>query len=126
MRERHSREMAALREQLNSATSGAAEAWQEVATLQDELDVLRGHRVSGLLETVAEKDAKIKQLGARQTLNKRRISDCNLERRRVQARRCAPATSGLQPRTRPLREPLSNHAGRRAPPAPSRQGARGR
>ena len=79
------RDVADVRAERDAADQGAAEAWQKAAELEDQVETLRSQRVNGLLETVAAKDAKIKLLGARRTLNQRRIGDANLDRRRAQA-----------------------------------------
>lgn len=59
------------------------ELWGTVAALEDKVDRLSGHRVSGLMSQVQEQGARIAKLSARRTLNQRTVSDANLADRRA-------------------------------------------
>ena len=83
------RELRKYQQRMFYERNGAAEEVAELAEQCDELNVtlerLRRSSKNGLLAQVAELQAKVRQLGARRTLNQRTLSDANLSDRRTKA-----------------------------------------
>ena len=67
----------------NEAAAEAADRAVRVAELNAALERLRSSSKNGLLTQVAELQAKVRELGARRTLNQRRLRDANLDRQRA-------------------------------------------
>lgn len=73
-------ELKAMREE---AEQHASELRAQVEQLNVTLERLRCGCKAGLLMQVAELQQKVRELGARRTLNQRRLGDANLDRQRI-------------------------------------------
>ena len=77
----------------NEAAEEAAELAERVEELSTTLERLRSASKSGLLTQVAELQAKVRALGARRTLNQRRLGDANLADQRTKAAQAQAAAA---------------------------------
>ena len=82
----------------NEAAAEAADRAVRVAELNAALERLRSSSKNGLLTQVAELQAKVRELGARRTLNQRRLGDANLadQRTKVAQGQAAAAKAALR------------------------------
>jgi hypothetical protein len=82
----------------NKAAAEAADRAARVEDLSAALERLRSSSKNGLLTQVAELQAKVRELGARRTLNQRRLGDANLadQRTKVAQGQAAAAKAALR------------------------------
>ena len=68
----------------DEACEAAAALQGAIAALEDQLEVLRGSRVGGLLDKVKTLQATVTKLGERKKANQRKVCEANLDRHRAE------------------------------------------
>ena len=82
-----------MHDERNESAQDAAELAEQVEQLNATLERLRSCSKSGLLTQVTSLQEKVRELGARRTLNQRRVSDANLADRRTRVAQEQAATA---------------------------------